>query len=60
MIQEFLKENKLEDSVLLKGAHCMGQCDLGPVMEIDGERIFSLTEENLIDTIRGRLNLSTY
>ena len=55
IIQDYLKEHKLEDEVILKGAHCMSNCDKGPVMQIDEEKIFHITEENLIDILSNKL-----
>lgn len=35
LIRDFLKENGLEDQVVFKGTHCMGQCESGPVLKIN-------------------------
>lgn len=55
MIQDFLKEEKLEDEVTLKGAHCMSKCDKGPVMKINEEVIVNVTDENLSDLLAEKL-----
>ncbi|TVQ89045.1 MAG: (2Fe-2S) ferredoxin domain-containing protein [Bacteroidetes bacterium] len=55
VIQDYLKEHKLEDEVILKGTHCMGHCDKGPVMQIDEEKIFHITDTNLIDILSNKL-----
>jgi NADH:ubiquinone oxidoreductase subunit E len=55
MIQDFLKEEKLEDEVTLKGAHCMSKCDKGPVMKINEEVIVNVTDENLTDLLAEKL-----
>jgi NADH:ubiquinone oxidoreductase subunit E len=39
-LKDYLKDNKLEDQINLRGSHCMGQCIHGPVLEIDDQVIF--------------------
>jgi NADH:ubiquinone oxidoreductase subunit E len=46
-IQEFLKAKKLEYTVTLKGAHCIGKCEQGPVMKLDDRIVYLITSENL-------------
>jgi len=47
MIQEFLKQNELEEVVIFRGNHCFGKCNKGPVLKIN-DRIFEgVTEVNL-------------
>jgi NADH:ubiquinone oxidoreductase subunit E len=36
-VQQFLKQNNLEECVELKGSLCQGNCKNGPSMIIDGE-----------------------
>jgi NADH:ubiquinone oxidoreductase subunit E len=55
-IKEYLKENKLEDQITLKGDHCMGQCIHGPVLKINDEMVFHANDfdlETLIDSKQG-------
>ncbi|MFN2394451.1 MAG: (2Fe-2S) ferredoxin domain-containing protein [Bacteroidales bacterium] len=59
MIQDFLKEQKLEDEVTLKGAHCMSECDKGPVMKINEEVIYNVNEESLTDLLVEKLSKSS-
>lgn len=59
MIQDYLKENHLEDEVILKGAHCMAQCDKGPVMKVNNELVYNITEETLLDSLEQKLGLSS-
>lgn len=59
MIQDFLKENHLEDEVTLKGAHCMTQCDKGPIMKVNDELVYNITEETLLDSLEQRLGLGS-
>lgn len=35
LIRDYLKDNGLEDWVVFKGTHCMGQCESGPVIKIN-------------------------
>jgi NADH:ubiquinone oxidoreductase subunit E len=46
-LQNYLKEKHLNDNVTLKGAHCMGQCDKGPLVKVDEELIFHADEQIL-------------
>jgi NADH:ubiquinone oxidoreductase subunit E len=59
MIQEFLKENHLEDEVTLKGAHCMAQCDKGPLMKVNDELVYNITEETLLDSLEQKLGIGS-
>lgn len=55
-IKTFLKDNDLEDQVLLKGSRCEGECLKGPNITVDGklfngvkrEDIFPILEETLL------------
>jgi len=38
-IRDYLKKNHLEDKVIFKGSHCMGNCNNGPNLVIDGKLI---------------------
>lgn len=44
-IQEYLKKNHLDDRVIFRGARCLGKCNEGPNMIIDGKIINSVTPE---------------
>jgi NADH:ubiquinone oxidoreductase subunit E len=35
-IREYLRKNHLEDKVIFKGARCMGHCNNGPNLNING------------------------
>ena len=59
MIQDFLIENHFEDEVTLKGAHCMTQCDKGPIMKVNDELVYNITEETLLDSLEQRLGLGS-
>lgn len=36
LIKEYLDERKLSGVVTFKGSHCMGLCDKGPILKIQG------------------------
>lgn len=59
IIQNFLKENHLQDEVTLKGAHCMSRCDKGPVMKVNDEAVYNITGETLLNTLEEKLGLSS-
>lgn len=42
MIQQYLKTYNLEAHVVLKGSHCMGECDKGPAIKIDDQIVYHL------------------
>lgn len=51
MLQQYLKSNNLEDLIVLKGSHCIGDCDKGPVLKIDDQLIYHLELDQLEDTL---------
>jgi NADH:ubiquinone oxidoreductase subunit E len=50
-IQQFLKTKNLAENVILRGAHCMGKCEQGPVMKLDDQIVYLITSENLEETL---------
>ncbi len=50
-LQELIKEYKLEDSVSLSGRFCMGNCQKGVSVEIDG-KLLSLSKDNVLDVFK--------
>lgn len=54
-IQNYLKEKGLTDEIVLKGAHCMGECDKGPLVEIDGELFLHVTDSMLQEIFDSKL-----
>ncbi len=46
-LQQYLKDRKLEDHVTLKGAHCMGHCEKGPVIKLDNDLFFYSDQQKL-------------
>lgn len=58
-IQNYIKEKGLTDEILLKGAHCMGECDKGPLVEIDGQLFTQVTESMLQEIFDSKLGYTT-
>lgn len=54
LIRDFLKKNRLEDSVELAGARCTGGCEKGPNILIDGEIFHRMDPEVLFDVLTSR------
>lgn len=46
-LQTYLKEKGLNGIIELKGAHCMNECDKGPVVKIDDQFVYHATEMEL-------------
>ena len=47
LIEEFLKQHSLSDSVEIVGSLCMGDCGNGPNLQIGETRYHNVTEESL-------------
>jgi NADH:ubiquinone oxidoreductase subunit E len=54
VVQQFLKQNHLEEKVFFHGAHCFNQCGEGPVIKI-GDRVLRSADEDEV-----RMNLKEY
>ena len=57
-IRDYLKKNHLEDKVIFKGSHCMGNCNNGPNLVIDGKLIEEISIsviEEILDRELARL-----
>ncbi|KGG80998.1 (2Fe-2S) ferredoxin domain-containing protein [Caloranaerobacter azorensis] len=48
-LQEIIKERKLEDKVVVKGAFCLGECTKAVSVKIDEGPIISVSEETVDD-----------
>lgn len=55
LLQEYLKEHGLEEVVVLKGTHCMGICDKGPVLMINEDKITEIDPAKLSDLLDSKL-----
>lgn len=50
-IQNYLKVNKLENDVVLKGNHCFNDCSKGPVIKIGDKLHEQVSEESILDIL---------
>ncbi len=51
LIKNYLKERGLEDTFRFRGAHCFGDCELGPVLIIDGIRYTKVQSDNITELL---------
>ncbi len=56
-LREYLKERGLTDRILLKGAHCMGECDKGPLVQIENEHVYHVNDIDLAMILDKKLGL---
>ncbi|MHC5082997.1 MAG: NAD(P)H-dependent oxidoreductase subunit E [Planctomycetota bacterium] len=56
LLQIWLKENDLENRVLLQGHLCQGKCQDGPNMTIDGQVYRSVDPGVVLDLVKHHLN----
>ena len=47
-LQKLIGENKLEEKVELGGTFCLGECQKGVCVTVDGE-FFSVTPDNVVE-----------
>jgi len=47
MIQDYIRKNRLEDKVLLRGNRCFDNCAKGPVLKIGDKLYYGVDEKNL-------------
>ncbi len=55
-IENYIEENGLEDKVELEGHLCLGRCNNGPHIAINGKEYSALDAENVVDLIRKELS----
>jgi len=55
IIQNYIKEKKLEGKVKFRGNHCFGDCSQGPVLKIDDHIYEQVTEENINEILEKEL-----
>jgi len=58
VIQQFIRENGLEDQIELKGNHCFSDCSKGPVLEIDGKLYEKVDSDNVLEILRSVLDIN--
>ena len=54
-IENYINENDLGDRVELEGHLCLGKCNTGPHVAINGKEYSALDEENVIDLLKKEL-----
>jgi NADH:ubiquinone oxidoreductase subunit E len=52
VIQDFIKENKLEDKVIFKGNHCFGDCSKGPIVKINDKIYEHVDSEKALEILK--------
>jgi|AntAceMinimDraft_8_1070364.scaffolds.fasta_scaffold83702_2 NADH:ubiquinone oxidoreductase subunit E len=55
VIQLYLKEHHLERDVILKGNHCFGQCNEGPLVKIGSKIYEQVTSDTILDILEKEL-----
>lgn len=55
IIQDFLRKNNLYDQVFLKGNHCFGKCNAGPIIKINDKIYEGVTNEKIIEILETEL-----
>jgi NADH:ubiquinone oxidoreductase subunit E len=48
VIEEYLKENNLNNMVYFHGGHCFSECEKGPTLLINGKSYYQLDEEKVL------------
>lgn len=47
VIDQYIKDNNLQNLVYFHGCHCFSQCEMGPSMCVNGKYYHQLTEESV-------------
>ena len=55
VIQRYLKEHHLERDVILKGNHCFGECNDGPLVKIGSRLYKQVTSDTILDILEKEL-----
>jgi NADH:ubiquinone oxidoreductase subunit E len=55
VIQQYLKEHHLERDVILKGNHCFGECNDGPLVKIGSTIYDQVTSDSILDILEKEL-----
>ncbi len=55
VIQSYLKEHQLENEVILKGNHCFGDCNDGPLLLIGSEEYKQVTGDSILEILEAEL-----
>lgn len=55
IIQQYLKEHHLEGEVILKGNHCFGDCNDGPLLKIGTKVYQQVRSDGILDILEKEL-----
>ncbi|MCP4311611.1 MAG: (2Fe-2S) ferredoxin domain-containing protein [Bacteroidetes bacterium] len=55
VIQQYLKEHHLERDVILKGNHCFGECNDGPLVQIGSKVYEKVTCDTILEILEKEL-----
>lgn len=55
MIENYIKEKKIENKIYYHGAHCCGQCEKGPIIKINNQIFENITPDNVIEILEQNL-----
>ena len=55
VIQLYLKEHHLENEVILKGNHCFGDCNDGPLLKIGPKVYKQVTGDSILEILEAEL-----
>jgi len=51
IIQQYIKDNSLEETVKFRGNHCFGKCHNGPVVKINDKLYENVSYNDIIDIL---------
>lgn len=57
MIQDFIRDNNLENDVEIRGCLCTGECRQGPNIRIDGKLYSQVSPGSLNDLLKHELGV---
>ncbi len=54
-VRGWLKEHNMEESVFFHGDLCMGICEMGPTIKINGREFHNVNKESVVDFLNKEL-----
>ncbi len=51
IIKSYLKKNGLESQIVLKGSHCFGICEKGPVITVNGVKMERVNPDRVTEIL---------
>jgi len=55
VIQQYIKDNNLENIINFRGNHCFGKCNNGPIIKINEKEYESVYSEDVLEIIEKEL-----